>query len=188
MAAQPARRLSGAVTVVPRRVAAVFLIWQDSPVYSGVEGFIHGFVDSASSGTERSPAENPMVEFGVQVVAGSLPALMIILLVPMYASLLKLFDRTRRYVEHLVFALHLHAVVFLALVLTAPIASIWGTRRSDIAAIPLMLVLLSWQVVAFRRFYGLRAGRAILRALSVNVSYLFAASLALGLVLGIVLG
>jgi len=91
------------------------------------------------------------------------PAMFVLL--PSFALWLKLAYRNRRlrYTEHLVFALHVHAFWFVALLLTLPG---WGLlTASALLAVPVYTLL------AMKRVYGGRLRPRLLRAGLVSVLY-----------------
>ncbi len=103
---------------------------------------------------------------------GHLGGAMFVLL-PGFALWLKLAYRNRRlrYTEHLVFALHVHAFWFAALLSTLPG---WGpTTTAAVLAVPVYTLL------AMKRVYGGRLGPRLLRA--GLVSALYGATLAVAL-------
>ncbi len=95
---------------------------------------------------------------------GNLGGAMFVLL-PGFALWLKLAYRNRhlRYTEHLVFALHIHAFWFLALLLTLPG---WGL----LAGLALVSVP-AYTFMAMKRVYGGRRWPRVLRACVVSVLY-----------------
>jgi hypothetical protein len=99
-------------------------------------------------------------------MANALPKALILLL-PVFALLLKLFWRRRYYAEHLVFALHYHAF---ALVLLTPAAIFPGAAGNSAngIALPLCLVYL---FLALRRVYGEGRGRTLLKFFGLFAAY-----------------
>lgn len=109
-------------------------------------------------------------------LASAIPKTMFVL-VPLFAVLVAMvhWRNARRYPQHLAFALHLHAVMFLALTVTI--------ARRLIPSTPLLLLLLVELpvlagfvfhfVLAERRVYGGSLGKAIARAGLVSVVYFF---------------
>jgi predicted RNA-binding Zn-ribbon protein involved in translation (DUF1610 family) len=95
------------------------------------------------------------------------------LLLPGFALWLKLAygNRHLRYTEHLVFALHIHAFWFLALLLTLPN---WG-----LLTFALMLAVPVYTLKAMKRVYGGRLWPRLLR--SVLVSFLYGTTMLLAL-------
>jgi len=79
----------------------------------------------------------------------------IILLVPVFAVLLLVFDHRRRYVAHLVFSLHLHSFAFLALVIGLVIdLAARATEESRPGNGLAVLVIAIYSFLALRRVYG----------------------------------
>jgi len=91
------------------------------------------------------------------------PAMFVLL--PSFALWLKLAYRNRRlrYTEHLVFALHVHAFWFVALLLTLPD---WGL----LTALALLTVPI-YTLMAMKRVYGGRWWPRLLRACLVSALY-----------------
>jgi hypothetical protein len=87
------------------------------------------------------------------------------LLLPTFALWLKLayFNRRLRYTEHLVFALHVHAFWFAALLLTLP--GWWPLAAFALLAVP------AYTLVAMKRVYGGRLWPRLLRAGLVTTLY-----------------
>jgi hypothetical protein len=128
-----------------------------------------------SGGVELSPEERaivekelaespsllkPILESMVRDPAGfqtrlfaALPKLMFVL-VPLFAGIVALFFRGRRYPQHLIFALHLHSVVFLALSLAALSEVSGSTIVSVLIVVPAVLFILQYAVRGFHRVYG----------------------------------
>jgi hypothetical protein len=94
------------------------------------------------------------------------------LLVPTFALLLKaLYLRRRRlYLEHLIFALHVHALAFIAFALGAGLGALgWGTAAhldGWMAAAPF-----GYLFVALRRVYGQPPGVTAVKALALLLAY-----------------
>jgi hypothetical protein len=104
----------------------------------------------------------------------NVPKLMF-LLVPFYAAIVALFFRGTRYPEHLHFALHLHAVMFLLLAvceLPSWIPSGSGRAVADfITKSVLLLGMPVYSVVAMRRVYARAWGGTIGRAIGIGTVY-----------------
>ncbi len=122
-----------------------------------------------------------LIERGV----GNLP-LMMFLLLPFYALLLKLlYIRSGRYyVEHIIYALHIHSFLFLTLgsallwILTAP----WFGYRAAPAglhntAFAIWILLYAW--FAMKRMYGQGWWKTTLKYLFLGFSYIFLLAFAL---------
>jgi hypothetical protein len=91
------------------------------------------------------------------------------LLLPAYAAILALFFRGRTYPEHVIFALHLHAFVFLGL-LAARAADLWPDGDGWVDGFVSLLVA-AYSVVALRRAYGRSWGSTLARSVGVGATY-----------------
>jgi len=79
---------------------------------------------------------------------------MMFVLVPLYAAILGTVYRKRRYPEHLYFALHLHAFVFLALTV-ATLTDVSPARTVDtVVGFACFAAVLVYSVLALRAVYG----------------------------------
>jgi hypothetical protein len=101
----------------------------------------------------------------------SLVPRMFFALLPFYAAVLALFYRRRNYPEHLYFAIHLHAFVFLALML-AELTKISGSVK---VAGSLGVLVLGWiavySLIALRRVYGGGWAGTILKGIGIMLLY-----------------
>jgi hypothetical protein len=86
------------------------------------------------------------------------------LLVPVLALLLRLVHLRRFYAEHLVLALHVQSVAFLAMVPSALAGWDWLELAGMIAAG-------AWGILALRRFYGQGWVRTVLEFLGIGAVY-----------------
>ena len=96
---------------------------------------------------------------------------MLFALLPLFAGIVALFYRGRKYPEHLYFAIHLHAFIFLALALTELLKF---TRVSAIAAVGSVLAVVwipIYATLAFRRVYGGSLGSTIAKELGIGAIY-----------------
>jgi len=144
------------------------------------EFFCHHFPDSMCKRLERRFKADPQtmaaeIREAPARFIGHLGTAMFLLL-PAYALWLKLafIDKRRRYTEHLVFALHLHAFWFAMLMLM-------------LASIPLLsqlapLACLIYPLIALARVYRSRWWSTALRAFVIVLLYLSTVTLALALV------
>lgn len=96
---------------------------------------------------------------------------MLFALLPVFAAILALFYRGRKYPEHLYFATHLHAFVFLALLFI----ELTKFTRSPAVAIGASIVALPsipvYATLAFRRVYGGPLARTIVKELAIAAIY-----------------
>jgi hypothetical protein len=101
---------------------------------------------------------------------------MLFVLLPIFAGILALFYRGRNYPEHLYFAIHLHAFIFLALL----VGQLTKYTRLPILAACASLIALVWipiyATLAFRRVYGGSLGRTLLKEVAIGVIYSVAAA------------
>ncbi len=105
------------------------------------------------------------------------------LLLPAFALFLRLFYRGGwHYLDHLVFALHYHAFVFLDLTALAVLRRPWVPSAVAWVLGPVcVLGLLAYLPIALRRVYGGSRGRTLLKLLGLGALYflVFGAGLAL---------
>lgn len=93
-------------------------------------------------------------------------------LVPIVAGILAVFYRGRRYSQHLVFALHVHAVAFFALA-AAQLPNFTGSIPIALAlGLPLVLFVPVYVVRALRRVYGSGWTATLLKAAGIWIAYL----------------
>jgi hypothetical protein len=79
----------------------------------------------------------------------------IILLVPVFAGLLRLLYRKRRYIAHLVFSLHLHSFAFLALLIGVSVDAPLGYTSGNGPGNNLSSIVIAvYSFLALRRVYG----------------------------------
>jgi len=96
---------------------------------------------------------------------------MLFVLLPLFAGIVALFYRGRKYPEHLYFAIHLHAFVFLALAMTELLklsripALILLASAASVVAIPIYATL------AFRRVYGGSVVGTITKEVGIGLLY-----------------
>lgn len=94
----------------------------------------------------------------IHTALAQMPKVFFVLL-PIYAFLLYLFFRRQRryYVEHFVFALHLHSFAFLALLpsplLDMPFLPDGAAKAGDIISGPLTLLVFAYVLIALKRVY-----------------------------------
>jgi hypothetical protein len=102
-------------------------------------------------------------------------------LVPIFAGLVALVFRGRRmrYPQHLAFALHTHAFLFLALVLTLAPRVVRSPVLDALAVAASFISIAIYMVLAVRRVYGGSAWSAILRSGAVAATYFAAFTVAM---------
>jgi hypothetical protein len=92
-------------------------------------------------------------------------------MVPVFAGIIGMFYRRRRFMQHLTFALHMHAVLFLALAVTEVVQFTWHLRAVQITGIVAMVFLAWYYVRALRTVYGDRLLGTLAKSLGIAVSY-----------------
>lgn len=140
--------------------------------------------DSALKDIARAPALiRPLLRRAVEDPGGfkrrileTMPRMLFVLL-PVFAGILALFYRGRKYPEHLYFAIHLHAFIFLALAM-APLAKF---TRMPLLAAAVGLIAVIWipvyATLAFRRVYGGSLIRTLMKELAIGAIYCVAAAI-----------
>lgn len=108
---------------------------------------------------------------------------MLFALLPIFAGIVALFYRGRKYPEHLYFAIHLHAFIFLALAVSELLKF---TKLPVVVAIG-SLIAVCWipiyATMAFRRVYGGSLAKTL--AKEVGIGALYAVTAAIGFVVTI---
>ena len=92
-------------------------------------------------------------------------------LIPALAAILAIFHRNRHYPDHLYFAIHLQAFVFLALTLLAA-SQFMGSRVAIAAQLVIGIGIVAYVVIAQRRVYGGSWPASVLKTLGVGVTYM----------------
>ena len=96
---------------------------------------------------------------------------MLFALLPVFAAIVAIFYRGRKYPEHLYFAIHLHAFIFLALA----VGKLAQFTRSASIAIPIGVVVLCaipvYAAIALRRTYGGSLVRTLAKEAAITVIY-----------------
>ena len=102
---------------------------------------------------------------------------MLFALLPVFALIVALFYRGRKYPEHLYFAVHLHAFIFLALAMAGVFKF---TRVPSLVAVASTMAVLwipIYATLAFRRAYGGSIGRTLAKEIGIGTIYAFTALL-----------
>jgi hypothetical protein len=96
---------------------------------------------------------------------------MLFALLPLIAAIVGLFYRGRKYPEHLYFAIHLHAFIFLALAL-AVLAKFSGLAvLAIIASVAVVIWIPVYATIAFMRVYGASLASTLMREIVIGVLY-----------------
>ncbi|MEO5568701.1 MAG: DUF3667 domain-containing protein [Gemmatimonadaceae bacterium] len=92
-------------------------------------------------------------------------------LLPIYAGILALFYRRRHYPEHLYFAIHLHAFVFLALSFSGLVKFAQATLIEAIVSAVIAIWIAVYSILALRRVYGGSLGRNVAKGIGIMILY-----------------
>ena len=109
---------------------------------------------------------------------GRLPRVLFVL-VPVFAGIVSLFYWRWRFPQHLVFALHLHAALFMALGVRALVNFTGSTTVAGVADVLLLSVVAAYALIAFRRVYGDTWRRVLLKSVGILILYFCAGITAL---------
>jgi hypothetical protein len=110
----------------------------------------------------------------------------IILLVPVFAALLRLLYRRRRYVAHLVFSLYLHSFAFLALLIGLLIdLAMRAGEGEGLGNGFSVLVIAVYSFLALRRVYGQGRFLTVVKMAALLIGYLVALIATMILTLGL---
>ena len=96
---------------------------------------------------------------------------MLFALLPVFAAIVALFYRGRKYPEHLYFAIHLHAFVFLALGFNELLKFTQVPVLIAIVTVPVLLSIPVYSTIAFRRAYGGSLAATLGKELGIGVLY-----------------
>jgi hypothetical protein len=104
---------------------------------------------------------------------------MLFALVPVFAAIVALFYRGRKYAEHLYFAIHFHAFVFLAMLIGVAARFVAVPAVSSTAGFVLFLWIPTYATLSFRRLYGGSIAETLLKEAGIGILYLIASFVAL---------
>ena len=108
---------------------------------------------------------------------------MLFALLPIFAAIVAVFYHGRKYPEHLYFAIHLHAFIFLALSLNAVAKFPAWAPLAIAASVAVLIWIPVYATVAFMRVYGGSLASTLIRELGVAALYSVTAVAALILTL-----
>lgn len=100
---------------------------------------------------------------------------MLFVLLPIFAGIVALFYRGRKYPEHLYFAIHLHAFIFLALVVSGLLKFTQIPPLIIVASAVTVIWIPIYATLAFRRVYGGSLVRTLLKEMAIGAIYCVAA-------------
>ena len=96
---------------------------------------------------------------------------MLFVLLPIFAGILGLFYRRRKYPEHLYFAIHFHSFVFLALGASALFRFTRMAPLERVAGVVALVWMPVYATLAFRRVYGGSMMRTLVKELAIVAIY-----------------
>jgi hypothetical protein len=134
--------------------------------------------DSALEEIARAPAVmRPFLRRAVDDPAGfqqdilaTMPRMLFVLL-PIFAGIVALFYRGRKYPEHLYFAIHLHAFIFLALTVGELMKFTQIPALVVIASTIALIWIPIYATLAFRRVYGGSVVRTLMKEVGIGAIY-----------------
>jgi hypothetical protein len=111
---------------------------------------------------------------------------MLFALLPIFAIIVAPFYRRLKYPEHLYFAIHLHAFVFLAMALIEISKFSRMPIVVAIVTIPVLLWIPTYSTLAFRRVYGGSIAKTLAKEVGIGTIYSLVAAVAFFLLLDLV--
>lgn len=100
----------------------------------------------------------------------TMPRILFVLL-PIFAGILALFYRGRKYPEHLYFAIHLHAFIFLALAVSELLKFTQSALLVGGASLIASIWIPIYATLAFRRVYGGSLARTLVKEVAIAAIY-----------------
>ena len=111
------------------------------------------------------------------------PRIMFVLL-PVFALLLQLFYRGTFYLSNLVFAIHIHCIVYLVIAITLPMEMYESNAKFFVfLQIPFLIYLLGYFVLALKRYYAQSWWKTIAKSTAISLIYVIALGLSFDVVL-----
>jgi len=111
-------------------------------------------------------------------LAEAMPRLFFVL-VPVFAGIVALFYRGRKYPEHLYFAIHVHSFLFLVLLLKVAAQLTHVAALSRAASLVVFLWIPTYFTIAFRRLYGGSVTGTLVKEAGIGILYFVASVVAL---------
>jgi hypothetical protein len=135
---------------------------------------------------DRAPAlMQPLLRRAVGDPAGfkrgmltTMPRMLFVLL-PIFAAILAIFYRRRKYPEHLYFAIHLHAFIFLALAIAALLKFTRLPPLVVLGSVVAVIWIPIYATLSFRRVYGGSVARTLVKELGIFAIYAVTAAAAM---------
>jgi hypothetical protein len=146
--------------------------------------------DSALKDIASAPkAMQPFLKRAVEDPAGfkrglleTMPRTLFVLL-PIFAGIVALFYHGRKFPEHLYFAIHLHAFIFLALAMTQLLKFTRVPALAAVGGVAAFIWIPVYATLAFRRVYGGSVRKTLAKELGIGAIYLFVSGIALAVMI-----
>ena len=106
-------------------------------------------------------------------------------LVPIFAAILAVFYRRRPFSQHLIFALHLHAVIFLAQTVGEAADFTRSVSVDDVVSLVVLVYLTVYILRAFKAVYRERWRSIVLKSVGVGIVYGIACLVGLVVTIGV---
>lgn len=106
-------------------------------------------------------------------------------LVPIFAAILAVFYRRRPFSQHLIFALHLHAVIFLAQTVGEAADFTRSVSVDDVVSLVVLVYLTVYILRAFKTVYRERWRSIVLKSVGVGIVYGIACLVGLVVTIGV---
>lgn len=136
---------------------------------------------AASSGILLEPGQDPAFDAAVQArfLSDELPTLMIVLL-PVFALLLKIVFWRRLYFDHIIFSVHLHCAAYVFLAGVLPL-EVLASRYAVLLALQFILFayMCAYIALAMRRVYDASWPGAAVRTALILLAYMIIVSVAI---------
>lgn len=91
--------------------------------------------------------------------------------VPVFAAIVALLYRGRRFTQHLIFAVHLHAAIFVTLTLRELSQLTRSLAVVAVVDVVVMLAIVAYALLAFRRVYGETWTRVLVKGVAIAALY-----------------
>jgi len=137
--------------------------------------------DSALKTVERAPSiMRPVLRRAIadskglqRSIVQAMPRMLFALL-PVFAAIVALFYRRRKYPEHLYFAIHLHAFIFLTLVLMELSKFTRNAAVTSVVGVFVLATIPTYSALALRRTYGGTIAGTLAKEAGIGFLYILA--------------
>jgi hypothetical protein len=144
-----------------------FLYFFFLPFQDQSDSFLAGFFD----GWNEAGSDELGLGLNIDTIVKFLPALVAVLMVPLFAAMVGIFAGRREgryFLWHLVFSLHFHSVAFLAFLVT----NLAPSSISDVLSWSMLIGLVTYLVIALKSTYELSLLRSLIGGAFILLGYL----------------